>query len=222
MASKAFSGDLIHELPKGKIEPYRLWFEYLKYALEVTPSRVNQNYYEKWGDVLNSEFDEWFKHHWKELFAVPASVAVVSDIEDAQLALSDADVMLVRVSNRSPVRRQIADFAKAINNSSVTNRARMECKPLFSIDSKRSMDLVAIRSMLKLLRLVQQHQAIELAAKGFASWANEWNNKIRIKPNDKRKEIKIPRPIQRLVTEIAMHKKNEQQQNRKLKKRPNL
>ena len=66
MAIKAFSGDLVDELPRGKIEPYRLWFEYLKFALKTQPGRVNRKFYESWGNVETEDFDEWFKQNWKK------------------------------------------------------------------------------------------------------------------------------------------------------------
>lgn len=41
MARKTFSSDYVHALPKGRREPYRLWFEYLKLAQKLVPEQVN-------------------------------------------------------------------------------------------------------------------------------------------------------------------------------------
>ena len=59
MARRAFTGDHIKELPKGKIEPYRLWFEFLKLALEIQPDKVDKKFYAPWGDISKLTFNEW-------------------------------------------------------------------------------------------------------------------------------------------------------------------
>ncbi len=218
MVRKAFSGDLIYELPKGKVEPYRLWFEYLKFAIETIPSRVDRRLYEPWGDILNSDFDEWFQKSWRNLFANQASVSLVNNIDDAQEALRDTGSILIKVRNTAPIRRQITDLTKALKVFSGTKKISQDNDPLFIIDSKRSMSLDTLRSMLKFLRLMQIHQDIELAALEYYNWADAWNKKIKVKKNDKRSPIHIPAPIGGLIRQIESHEREKNGSKRKIKK----
>ena len=112
MARKAFTGDHIKELPKGKAEPYRLWFEFLKLALDMQPEKVNRKFYEPWGDVQNISFNDWFPDNWQRLFAVPASLTLVKSLSEAETFLADGKRVLVRIDRTGPVKRQIEDFKK--------------------------------------------------------------------------------------------------------------
>jgi hypothetical protein len=196
MVRKAFSGDLVDELPRGKMEPYRLWFEYLKFALKTQPGRVNRKFYESWGNVETEDFDEWFKKNWKKLFAVPASVTLITSIEDANHAFNEEDVLLIKITNKAPIRRQIADFTKALA-SQKRKKVSSEKSPRYQISSKRSMSLDLLRAMLKFLQLLQVNNDIEVASKAYFKWAKDWNEKIEQK-KWKRQEIFVPRPIKNL------------------------
>lgn len=180
MVRKAFSGDLVDELPRGKMEPYRLWFEYLKFALKTQPGRVNRKFYESWGNVETEDFDEWFKKNWKKLFAVPASVTLITSIEDANHAFNEEDVLLIKITNKAPIRRQIADFTKALA-SQKRKKVSSEKSPRYQISSKRSMSLDLLRAMLKFLQLLQVNNDIEVASKAYFKWAKDWNEKIKQK-----------------------------------------
>jgi hypothetical protein len=197
MARKAFSGDLVDELPRGKMEPYRLWFEYLKFALKTQPGRVNRKFYESWDNVETEDFDEWFNQNWKKLFAVPASVKILTSLEDANQALNEADVLLIKITNNAPIRRQLADFTKALA-SQKRKKISIELSPKYQITSKRSMSLDLLRALLKFLQILQVEGDIEAATKIYFKWAEDWNEKIKQK-KWKRQEIFIPKPIKNLA-----------------------
>lgn len=218
MGRRAFSGDLLHELPKGKIEPYRLWFEFLRYAYETIPVRVDKKFYERWGDISDCKFDEWFKNNWKRLFASPASVSIIDDPADAIASLNEEGVVLIKVLNSVPLRRQIADFSKALSVFRGVKKIAQKQEPDFIIVSKRSMNLDSLRAMLKFLRLMQQYSDIEVATKSYFEWAEAWNKKIKIRKNDKRTEIYIPTPIENLIEEIKIHEQEQLGSKKKLKK----
>ena len=202
MARKAFSGDLVDELPRGKMEPYRLWFEYLKFALKTQPNRVNRKFYESWGNVETDDFDDWFKQNWKHLFAVPASITIISNLNDADQALNEADVLLIKVVNNSPIRRQIADFTKALA-SQKRKKVNSEATPKYQISSKRSMSLDLLRAMLKFTQFLHIDNDIEVASRAYYKWAKEWNDKIKQK-KWKRSKIFIPAPIISLANHSIM------------------
>lgn len=218
VSKKAFSGDLLHELPKGKIEPYRLWFEFLLYAYEAIPARVDKKFYEGWGDISDCKFDEWFKDNWKRLFAIPASVSIIDNTVDAMASLDEEGVILIKVRNSVPVRRQIADVTKALAVFRGVKKSAKKMEPEFIITSKRSMNLGSLRAMLKFLRLMQQYSDIEIATKSYFDWAEAWNKKIRMRKNDKRAEIHIPKPIEKFIEEMRIHEEEQQAKKKKLKK----
>ena len=51
-----WSGDGEFVLPAGFVEPYRLWFEYLKSAYADETIEVDKAHYAPWGDVANLTF----------------------------------------------------------------------------------------------------------------------------------------------------------------------
>ena len=77
MAQKEFAGDPQHRLPKGKVEPYRLWFEYLKVALRHPEFKVDAYIFQDWHVSSDMEFDKWWSEHLRQLFAMRAETAVI-------------------------------------------------------------------------------------------------------------------------------------------------
>lgn len=218
MARRAFTGDHIKELPKGKVEPYRLWFEFLKLALEVQPEKVDRTFYEPWGDVTKEKFNDWFPQNWQRLFATPASLTIIGSLVDAERFLGDEKSVLIRIDKTGPVKRQIEDFRKILKANRVTASNRIVLRPLFEIVSKRSMNNASIRAMLKLLSLYYQHnQKIDEATKQYYKWASDWNKKIRDK-KWKYEPIRIPLVLTTFATEIERYEKEKERHGGRLKK----
>jgi hypothetical protein len=219
MVRKAFSGDLVRELPKGKIEPYRLWFEYLKLAFDTIPQRVNKNFYGPWGNIQTRKFDDWFEPNWRELFAVPRSVSVVESEDEALASFERSDIILLRVINSAPLRRQIEAFKKALKAGAQTRKQKKHpLTPQFALDSKRSMNLSALRAMLKFLKISQMHTDLEGATKEYVCWADAWNKNLRKRKNSKRTEILIPAPLRAFAREIEDFEAEQAKSKRRVKK----
>lgn len=209
MARKAFTGDHIKELPKGKMEPYRLWFEFLKLALEIQPNKVDREFYKPWGDVSKEKFNDWFPKNWQRLFATPASLTVVGSISEAKEYLDDPNSVLIRIDRSGPVKRQIEDFKKVQKSQRVVYVKPQSLRPAFEITSNRSMNNASTRAMLKLLSLHHKHNSkIDEATKEYYKWASEWNKNIRDK-KWKREPIRIPVVLSAFAGEIEKHEKHE-------------
>lgn len=205
MARKAFTGDHIKELPKGKAEPYRLWFEFLKLALDMQPEKVNRKFYEPWGDVQNISFNDWFPDNWQRLFAVPASLTLVKSLSEAETFLADEKSVLVRIDRTGPVKRQIEDFKKILKMNREPTGKRTVLKPAYEITSARSMINASLRAQLKLLSLYHKHNGkIDEATKEYYAWASNWNNEIRNK-KWKREQIRIPIVLTTFASEIERY-----------------
>lgn len=219
MARKAFTGDHIKELPKGKREPYRLWFEFLKLALETQPEKVNLKFYEPWGDVTKISFNDWFPQNWQRLFAVPASLTLVNSLSEAVNFLADNKSVLVRIDRTGPVKRQIEDFKKILKASREPKAKTTALKPAFEITSNRSMINASLRAQLKLLGLYHKHNGkIDEATKEYYQWATNWNKQIRDK-NWNREQIRIPIVLTTFASEIERYENEVKNSTSRIKKR---
>lgn len=213
---KAFSGDFERELPKGKVEPYRLWFEYLKFALQEPSHRVDLALYEPWHDVLNSDFDEWWATHWKPLFTVPASVSVIGTREQIASAIEDDSIVIIQVSKNGGKERVEKDIKKLLAGVLKKPSSPRRYEPPFSISSQRSINYSSLRAMLKLLQLVRQHKYVEEAVEAYCNWANAWNSEKRQKGWN-RPEIFVPGPLTTFLREIEAHRKDQASSTRRVK-----
>lgn len=88
-----WSGDGEFVLPAGFVEPYRLWFEYLKSAHADETIEVDLEHYAAWGDVQNLTFNQWWSKNWRSIFAVKARKVSVVDGD----AKPDPDSLLLRI-----------------------------------------------------------------------------------------------------------------------------
>lgn len=218
MARKAFSGDHSKELPKGKMEPYRLWFEFLKLAKEVQPDKVDHKFYEQWGDVTKERFDDWFTKNWQRLFSTPASLTIIHSLTEAEQSLKNEENLLIRIDKTGPVKRQIEDFKKILKTHRDPNSKKSVSRPAFEIISNRSMNNASIRAMLKLLKLYyRNNQEIDEATKEYYNWASDWNRKIKDK-KWKYEPIRIPEALKKFAVEIQRHEDESAKSPKKLKR----
>jgi hypothetical protein len=77
-----WSGEGKFFLPARRIEPYRLWFEFLKAAHRDPDISVDEEYYADWGNYKEQTFNQWWtKEKFLELFAVDTEVRVLNSDE---------------------------------------------------------------------------------------------------------------------------------------------
>jgi hypothetical protein len=93
--AKKWSGDGRFLLPAKQIEPYRLWFEFLKIA-HVDPNiSVDYDFYADWGPFWELSFNEWWtEDRCRTLFAVDAGVRVLDVGTSIDI---DKDAIVVRL-----------------------------------------------------------------------------------------------------------------------------
>jgi len=60
---------MTHVANQGK-EPYRLWFQFLKLALQNKEFTVKKAKYAEWGDVENVAFDKWWREKGSKLICL--------------------------------------------------------------------------------------------------------------------------------------------------------
>jgi hypothetical protein len=202
MAKKAFSGDFVHELPKGKVEGYRLWFEYLKFSLREPSAKVQGSIYEPWGDVTAAKFSEWWSKHWRQLFAVPANVRIVDSVDSATQSLTDPDVLIVAIHRAGTDSQRLDDVQKAMRLRFGRSTIKVTEKPQFEIVSKRNVHYPALRSMLRFLQLYAQKKTLEDATVAYMEWVLGWNEKIK---GTNREPSHVPKTLERFYKEINFH-----------------
>jgi len=71
----------------GELQPYRVWFDYLKTCLldEKLNKKINKEYYKSWNlsEIKNSTFNKWFKTH-SVLFTSKGTIKIVSKVSNPQ------------------------------------------------------------------------------------------------------------------------------------------
>jgi len=71
----------------GELQPYRVWFDYLKTCLldEKLKKKVDKEYYKSWNlsEIKNSTFNKWFKTH-SGLFTSKGTIKIVSKVSNLQ------------------------------------------------------------------------------------------------------------------------------------------
>ena len=71
----------------GELQPYRVWFDYLKTCLldEKLKKKVDKEYYKSWNlsEIKNSTFNKWFKTH-SGLFTSKGTIKIVSKVSNPQ------------------------------------------------------------------------------------------------------------------------------------------
>ena len=71
----------------GELQPYRVWFDFLKTCLldENLSKKIDRDYYKSWNlsEIKNSKFNKWFKTH-SHLFTSKGSIKIVNKISNPQ------------------------------------------------------------------------------------------------------------------------------------------
>jgi len=81
----------IHSIIKmikfGELQPYRVWFDYLKTCLldKELSKKIDKEYYKTWNlsEIKKSKFDKWFKTH-SSLFTSKGNIKIVNKISNPQ------------------------------------------------------------------------------------------------------------------------------------------
>ncbi len=194
-SGRKFGGDETHRLPAGMVEPYRIWFEFLKLVLTKDPTlKVNKPFYAAWGDVENADFDDWWAANWRTLFGVPLDVLEI-DPSRAQ-ALADHGRVLIALQPNAPIERTLKEI-KAIMMARGARATRKDTKKhragLFSLTSGAEVKRKNMQQALKVYELVLKHgeqKRVDIA-QDYLDWASAWNRKVRER-GWKREPIVVP------------------------------
>lgn len=111
--TERWSGDGTYYLPARQVEPYRLWFEFLKQAHRDPDIEVDYEHYAEWGDFTSQAFGQWWSGPtWRQLFAVDAGVRV---IDSTEAAVTDAGAIIVRLPLNKDPNETLKDVAELLS-----------------------------------------------------------------------------------------------------------
>jgi hypothetical protein len=194
---KQWSGDGTYYLPARQVEPYRLWFEFLKLAHTDPDVSVNYDHYADWGDFYDQSFTGWWSGPtWRTLFAVDAGVRVLGDDE---LVFNDQTRLTVRLPLTKDPKEVLRDVAELLEQHGATDLLHAIPQGKFGLTAGYEKGflkyLPQARLMLRLYRIWLSHRDIEgkgrvgQTAVDFVNWAKPRDEMIKIR------KYKLERPL---------------------------
>lgn len=206
MATK-WHGDGFNELPAHQVEPYRLWFEFLKLASKDPTVKIDKARYKTWGPYEDLEFREWWSRHWRDLFAVSVGVRKLASGEEVQLTHRE---LIVSIPLHQDKRRSVSQIRELLDaHGAGTQLKKMPTGQVFlnvgvGVDgntihpSTRFLkNLSKVRLFMHLYRFwlknpdLDKEKRLDAMSKDYFAWADAWNRKVRER-KWKRATIEIP------------------------------
>jgi hypothetical protein len=192
-----WSGDGRYYLPARQIEPYRLWFEFLKLADTDPALVVDEGLYADWGDFREQSFNDWWSGAtWRTLFAVDAGVRVVDETDTLQ---SDSTAIVVRLPLAKDPKETLKDVAELLAQHGADQRLAQVPQGKFALTEGYEKGflkyLPQARLMLRLYRIWLSHETLDgngrvgQTAIDFITWARTRNGLI------KERGYKYERPL---------------------------
>ena len=193
MALKKFKGDDEYQLPAHQIEPYRLWFEFLKLAKRDSSLKIKASIYRSWGNIEEVDFRIWWEQNWRKLFAVDIGVSLFNP--EADSARQKDRELIVRIPLYQDPKRSLSQISELLKANGASERLKDMAEGQFRLQvgneghpSTRFLrNLPKVRLLLNIYRFWLSHEGIgekerlERTAISYFEWADGWNKKVREK-----------------------------------------
>jgi hypothetical protein len=212
---KKWSGDSRHQLPAKQIEPYRLWFEFLKLALTDPTVDVDRQFYADWGDIENVDFSDWWRLNWRRLFAVDVGVYELTDLKQ-KIVQSDGEI-IIRLPLYQDTKRTLTQIENILTDKGAGGKLSQMPTGQYKLDvgAKETGELISpstrflkqvnkvrlyhhiYRFWLKNQNLTDRKRMQE-TCRDYFSWATKWNIQVARRKDGtvgKRRQIEIPEAI---------------------------
>lgn len=138
---------------------YRLWFEYLKRAHQSDEVLVDKEFYSDWGDVLNTNFSDWWADHWTDLFAERESTPRILSDEPTD-SLNTTTKLYLEVPINKPITAVLAEIKHVIkprfDKKLVGRKGGFPSTAKFQITQGAEIRVPAFRMMLRCYHLKDQ------------------------------------------------------------------
>lgn len=192
-----FWGDGHYVLPTPDVESYRLWFEWLKLAMNdriydgdsERGIRFTDGRYDAWGDVQNTPFEDWWEENWRRLFGMTTGVLEIPAGEVVPHTERFITLLVPLSGMRSKIGYQLAEILEKHPEFEPT-----EDRPTAQFELSKGYHqgftkrLSESRRYLRLYELWLEQQAndererVDLAVRAFVAW-HEAN------PDDARRSV---------------------------------
>ena len=211
--AKRWKGDGSYQLPAQQVEPYRLWFEFLKLAHQDPTLKINKKYYSAWGDITQAKFEQWWGANWQKLFATDIGVRVV---ENGTRVKSVEGELIVRLPLNQNPKLTLAQISKLLTDHGASDRLKdmIEGQYRLRVGDKDKLihpstrllrNLPKVRLLLNIYRFWLSHgelderRRLEATALSYFKWAEGWNQKVKAKKWN-RSLIEIPFALRTYVS----------------------
>lgn len=213
---KKWSGDGRHKLPANQVEPYRLWFEFLKLAAKDPSVTIDRNFYARWGDFENQDFSTWWSAHWRDLFAIDIGVYELTDL--TKRVVKSNEEIIVRIPLSQNIRRSLDQVQDLLEQHNASDRLKDMREGEFNLIAGNNDQGELIHPSARMLRNLHKirllyhvyrfwvandgivfRNRVERTARAFFKWADAWNIKVSKKKNDGRPKVDLPASFRHYV-----------------------
>jgi hypothetical protein len=186
--AKVWDGDGVLRLPSGKVEPYRLWFEFLKLADRDPSITVDEVFYEDWGDFKNQRFNEWWSGAtWRNLFAIQGGVSVINPTDTIQ-SNDPSTTLMVSIPIGKSIRDSLKDVKDLLEEYGATDKIGASPKGKYSlVDGYEKGFMKKLRKANMMVRLYgywldsadeDELNRYNVTASAYYDWAKERDSNI--------------------------------------------
>lgn len=206
---KKWSGDGRFYLPARQIEPYRIWFEFLKLADTDPNLCIDDDLYADWGDFRGQSFNDWWSSEtWRKLFAVDAGVRV---LEETETVTNDQTAIVVRLPLAKDPKETLKDVAELLEQHHADRRLNRVPQGKFALTDGYERGflkyLPQAQLMLHLYCIWLSHQDLDgkgrvgQTAVDFITWARARDDLIKTRGYEYRRPL-IPFAVRQFADDI--------------------
>ena len=150
-------------------EAIRLWFEFLKRAREVPKLKVNQIYYQEWGDYANAKFETWWKENGATLFPQNKVELVKLHLQNSDAIQLSVPSTLTPTDAANQVRELLINHYKTIGHNPKSQR-------VYALTEGAEIKVSALRAY---LHTYDAHQQLMITKNGDKVTAKELLAEVR-------------------------------------------
>lgn len=212
-----WNGDEKHKLPAQRVEPYRLWFEFLRLATMDKHVVIDEATYASWGDYKTFPFSKWWGQHWRQLFAVGVGVTEMSASDARQVP---ANSLVVSIPLHQDPKRSLDQIKQMLADRGAGSTLKDMPSGQFGFTMGKTADGVSVHPSTRFLKNLDKvrllmhiyrfwvqfpdlddRKRLDATARAYVSWASGWNKKVKSNKWD-RPLIEIPHAMSSYVKHL--------------------
>ena len=192
-----WSGDGRFYLSARQVEPYRLWFEFLKQAHRDPEVSVDYDFYADWGNFWEQSFNDWWAGAtWRTLFAVDTAVRVLNESVSIR---NDGTSIVLQLPLSKDIKETLRDVQQLLEQHGAGTKLDTVAQGKFKLSDGYEKAFLKYMDranfMLRLYRIwldnerMDKRKRAKATAVQFYDWAKQRDDMIR------KKNYKLTRPM---------------------------